>query len=283
MRTPFQPAGSLLLSIIGLLSLRVDAKSLGVAGQVNNAVQASILQSAAALLEQGQYTITNVATGQSLVYTPVGNHVAPSHGSGSPFSLTHYGGSTSWVRLSAGSKNKCMSSQWGGSYDHAAVMYACAVSRGGATAKGNTLEPTKQWWLVVPVTTDLNHVQGTSNNLLVAAQKNSVKTREDAIKAGTSRNAFAGNSKRSDRAVDLREKRMGKRSKKHKKKKTKSAKKKTVKSGNAYFIIPTDHLIDMHTMALTGQSIDTAGNTVSTALASFSPSDPKQQWIITKV
>ena len=39
---------------------------------------------------------------------------------------------------------KCVSSQWGGSYDHAAVMYSCAVSKGGSTTKGNTLEPTKQ-------------------------------------------------------------------------------------------------------------------------------------------
>lgn len=40
----------------------------GVAGTINNAVQASVLQGAATLLTPGSYTLTNVATGQALTY-----------------------------------------------------------------------------------------------------------------------------------------------------------------------------------------------------------------------
>lgn len=110
-----------------------------------------------------------------------------------------------------------MSSQWGGSYDHAAVMYDCAVAKGGATKKGNTLEPTKQyvssvdvfdpslikrprWWILVPVEGGSNnHVQKShkigvlTNGLLASAQRNSVDTRNKAIKAGVSRNGHPKN------------------------------------------------------------------------------------------
>lgn len=77
-----------------------------------------------------------------------GNHITPSASSSSSSSavtVLHHGGGVSWVRLAIGDKNKCLSSQWGGSYNLAGVMYACAVDSGGeVTRLGNTLEPTKQ-------------------------------------------------------------------------------------------------------------------------------------------
>lgn len=116
------------------LATRSSAKAAGVAGVLNNAGQASVLQSSANLPDQGTYLITNVASGQSLTYTvsaghvvwkrrtaiangsipsatagprqAVGNHIAPGSGSGSPFTITHYGASTSWIRLAVGNKNK---------------------------------------------------------------------------------------------------------------------------------------------------------------------------------
>lgn len=122
--------------------------------------------------------LSNACT-QVLTYGRDGNHVTPG-GDGTPVNVMHHGG-TSWARLQIGDKNKCLSSQWGGSYNHAGVMYHCAVDVGGeVTRLENTLEPTKQWWLIVPVG---NHDDaGTHDNAaLVAAQQLSVKTREKAM------------------------------------------------------------------------------------------------------
>ncbi|KAL8280979.1 hypothetical protein RQP46_006658 [Phenoliferia psychrophenolica] len=220
--------------LLAFVALSRASATDGIAGSVNNAHQASLLQSSAHVPTQGQsYCISNVATGNSLTYTAVGNHIAPGSGPGSPFTITHYGGSTSWVRLAVGGKDKCMSSQWGGAYDHAAVMYACAVSAGGDTSKGNTLEPTKQWWLVVPVGINLNpKLASFSNEMLVEAQAISVKTREDSIKAGTSKNAFKpGNSKRDETgSSDLSDSKLERRSRKdHKSTKAKAHKPKSHK------------------------------------------------------
>ncbi|KAK4696806.1 hypothetical protein P7C70_g8314, partial [Phenoliferia sp. Uapishka_3] len=212
-----------------------------VAGKrVLNTVQASALQGAAELISQGSYQIRNVGTGESLVYTPVGNHIAPASGPGSVVELLHYGVSTAWVRL------QCLSSQWGGSYDHAAVMYACAVSKGGATVENNVLEPTKQWWLLVPVGSDLTETaKGTSNQMLVQAQRISVKTREDAIKAGTSHNAFKpGNSKRGESEegnvlkLSERRSRRNRRGRKHKKSHRKNKSRVAKPQPAKYWIIP---------------------------------------------
>lgn len=39
----------------------------------------------------------------------------------------------------------------------------------------------------------------------------------------------------------------------------------------------------MHTLALTGHQIESAGNTQSTALDAWNVADPEQQWIFTRV
>lgn len=59
---------------------------------------------------------------------------------GTPISLIKHP-SANWIRLSFGSKDKCLSSAWGGSFDNAAVAYACAVGPG---AQRSTLEQNKQ-------------------------------------------------------------------------------------------------------------------------------------------
>jgi hypothetical protein len=199
-------------------------------------------QTAAKLLSPGSYILKNVATGQTLTYNvrsplspilprltgrvqlqPDGNDIHPSSSPGSPVTISHYGNGVNWVRLAIGGKNKCLSSQWGGAFNHAAVMYACAVASGGEIIRsGNTLEPTKQyvargggrrggriadpgffdpfarrWWLLVPVD-DYTGDSTASNHFLLAAQQDSVKTRQKAIKAGTFKKA---NAKRSTTAA----------------------------------------------------------------------------------
>ncbi|KAI5480183.1 hypothetical protein MNV49_001509 [Pseudohyphozyma bogoriensis] len=150
-------------------------------GTFNNALQASILQGAAHLLSPGAYTIENVATGQKLSYNPDGNHISPTGSEGSAVTITHYGGSTAWVRLAIGEKDK-------------------------------------------------------------SAKKHKGKH-------------FPASSR---------------------------AKSKSKQAPSVFFIIPTDHLIDMKTMALTGSSINTFGDTTSTALALLDPTDKRQQWRISK-
>ncbi|GAA5862387.1 hypothetical protein JCM1840_004164 [Sporobolomyces johnsonii] len=345
-------------------SVRADTIS-GLAGSIDNAAQAASLQSAAKVLSSGSYTITNVATGQSLTYDPNGNDVTPQAGNGTPVSIMGYGGGVSWVRLQIGDKDKCLSSQWGGSYNLAGVMYSCAVTTGGqVTRQDNTLEPTKQWWLMVPVDNYKGNTDH-SNHLILAAQAGSVATREAALKAAKFSKGHRRTRKRShadvsgsrrdisprrfelvSRAQKARKdwrtnvdkpaarkvgelaarnsKSSSSRSKKSTKPKTKSnssstkkastkakssnkaktsSKKKTTSSkkssssskssspinvklnvassSNKYFIIPVDHLIDMHTLALTGHQIQSAGNAQSTALDLWNATDEYQHWIVT--
>lgn len=113
----------------------------GIAGSIDNSAEAARLQAAAENLPEGAYTFRNVATGQTLTYTREGNHVVPADGgSGTPVVVKQHRAGTSWLRFQIGDKNKCLSSQWGGSYNHAGVMYQCAVDTGGeVTRQGNTL------------------------------------------------------------------------------------------------------------------------------------------------
>ncbi|TNY19568.1 hypothetical protein DMC30DRAFT_399995 [Rhodotorula diobovata] len=152
----------------------------GLAGTIDNSAQAASLQSAAVPPAAGSYIFRNVATGQALSYTADGNHIVPSDGAGTPVQVLGYGAAVPWVRLQIGDKDKCLSSQWGGSYNLAGVMYSCAVDVGGEiTRADNTLESTKQWWLMVPVA-DYAGDSSSSTHVLLAAQAHSVATREKA-------------------------------------------------------------------------------------------------------
>ncbi|GAA6038607.1 hypothetical protein JCM8097_009445 [Rhodosporidiobolus ruineniae] len=173
--------------VLPLLASSANAGGLiaGIAGTIDNAAEAASLQSVAKALS-GSYIFKNAQTGHTLTYDPDGNDVVPSAGSGTPVNVLTYGGGTNWIRLQIGEKDKCLSSQWGGSYNKAGVMYACAVDGGGdVTRADNTLEPTKQWWIAVPVgdydpSSDSSH----SNGVLLAAQAESVATRAKAHAKG---------------------------------------------------------------------------------------------------
>ncbi|GAA5989076.1 hypothetical protein JCM11641_002296 [Rhodosporidiobolus odoratus] len=362
------------LSTLALLLVATTATAdviAGLAGSIDNAAQAASLQTAAKVLSSGAYTFTNVATGKALTYEPEGNHIVPSSGAGSPVNILGYGNGVSWVRLQIGDKDKCLSSQWGGSYNLAGVMYSCAVDEGGdVTRQDNTLEPTKQWWLLVPVGEHTGDSDA-SNRVLLAAQDESVQTRESALKKAASAHFKSKkHSRRHAHSLDLSPRRfeLVSRSQKARKswrdaeeKKTKAAavkkassaktkvsstKKKAAtkakkttqkaKSGakktktstskskvkatkkvatkakktsakkavsskkavnkkvagsglnvklnvavnnNRYFIIPVDHLIDMHTLALTGHEIESY-RAQSTALDLWDSSNKYQQWTI---
>ncbi|GAA5898265.1 hypothetical protein JCM8208_000203 [Rhodotorula glutinis] len=166
----------------------------GLAGAIDNAAQAASLQSAASPPAQGSYVFTNVATGQTLSYARDGNHIVPSDGPATPVHVLGYGASVPWVRLQIGDKDKCLSAQWGGSFNLAGVMYSCAVDSGGeVTRAGNTLEPTKQWWLMVPVS-DYAGEASTSTHVLLAAQAHSVATREKANRSFSRRRSLHSSS-----------------------------------------------------------------------------------------
>lgn len=137
-------------------------------------------------------------------FQPDGNDLYPASGNGDAVTLTAYGSNVAWVRMGAplsdtppnarpsptnpfffapaglGAKNKCVSAQWGDIGDTAAVMYACQVGPGGSTTSGSTLEPTKQWWIFVPVdgVDDSDSSWGDAQvTLLAKAQKQSVAVR----------------------------------------------------------------------------------------------------------
>ena len=109
------------------------------------------------------------------------NALGLSSSSETAVTLIKYGSSVSWVRMAFGSKDKCMSAQWGDGGDAAAVMYACQVGAGGSTTSGSTLEPTKQWWVLVPTDGTTDSSWGASQlKLLKVAQEESVETRANA-------------------------------------------------------------------------------------------------------
>jgi len=59
-----------------------------------------------------------------------------------------------------------------------AVMYACQVGAGGSTTSGSTLEPTKQWWILVPTDGSTDSSWGASQlTKLQSAQAESVAVR----------------------------------------------------------------------------------------------------------
>ncbi|GAA5827228.1 hypothetical protein JCM11251_001180 [Rhodosporidiobolus azoricus] len=357
----------------------------GLAGTIDNAAEAASLQSVARVLN-GAYTIKNVATGQALTYERDGNHIVPDDGAGTPVNILGYGNGVNWVRMQIGDKDKCLSSQWGGSYNLAGVMYACAVDEGGEiTRADNTLEGTKQWWVIVPVGSNFASASSHSNGVLLAAQAESVATRAKAHKNGIVAHFNKKNGRRAtmhgeacgdaarfelvSRAArrtrkDWRSKKSGggstKKQKQQQQKKAAakkkaaaskkkaasssskkkvaankkvvskakstaqkpkpkkgssaakkpvakkvsssssgSSKKKTSTSGKRpashdlglklnvavsqkYYIIPVDHLIDMHTLALTGHQIDSF-RAQSTALDLWDANDRYQQWTIERV
>ncbi|GAA5997472.1 uncharacterized protein JCM10292_000872 [Rhodotorula paludigena] len=272
MRAPFS---LLLCTLFALLLAAVDAKKTGKVLTTNEKAAAS-LQAAAVKLKPGNYRFQNVQTKQSFVYQAKGNHVYPGKtNKGAAFTVAaHPDSKVAWHRLAVGGKNKCLSSAWGSSGNNAAVAYACAV---GNQAKGTkTLEKTKQWWLIVPVSKPTAKAASNSyaNQVLLAAQADSIKTRERKIAAQKA--AFGKRSLELD--SDVGHERMARMHRRAILEKRASIK--TV-SGGTFYVIAVDHLLD-RTAALTGKVIKTRG-IKNTVISNWKKGNKAQQWKVTRV
>ncbi|GAA5982863.1 hypothetical protein JCM10908_006814 [Rhodotorula pacifica] len=252
------PLHVILLALLALAGL-TSAKKTG-SVLTTNEKQAAALQAAAVRLKPGHYVFQNVKTKQKLLYTAKGNHIYPSKKGTTAAITIHQDKGVAWHRIGFGPKNKCLSSAWGGSGNNAAVMYVCAS---GSNSKKTTLEKTKQWWLFVPTSkpTAAANSNSYANRVLLAAQADSVKTREKKIAA--QKNAFHGRMARRVRKRALKKRGI-----------------KTV-SGGTFYIFPTDHLLD-RASALTGGRITTRG-IKNTQLKNWKKGDKAQQWKVTRV
>ncbi|KAM0790457.1 hypothetical protein ACM66B_003334 [Microbotryomycetes sp. NB124-2] len=310
----------------------------------NNKKQAAQLQAAAVFLKEGNYVFENVATKQKLFYVPKGNHIYPSKvkklAQAAQMSVTRYTANKKvpWSRFHFGKKNKCLSSAWGGKDNDSAVAYVCAS---GQKSKKTTLERTKQWWLIVPVSRPTVNAPANSyaNSVLLAAQSDSIKTRNKKIQE--QQNAFKNkNGKRdvSSELVDqdtlydshrdqdeplldndveleieaqeqeqadeveededllstedeeplteLSERMLAKTKRSRLTRRTSLSKRTLVRraktaGAGTYYIIATDHLIDMPARALTGKVYKARG-IKSTTLDPWKKGQKKQQWRLIK-
>ncbi|GAA5974617.1 hypothetical protein JCM11641_007026 [Rhodosporidiobolus odoratus] len=262
------------LAVLALsaLSTAVDAKKTGKV-LTTNQKQAAQLQAAAVFLKPGNYKLQNVQTKQTLYYVPSGNHIYPQKGKYTKAAVTAYSNKkVPWHRLGFGSKQKCLSSAWGSTGNNAAVMYVCAS---GADSKKTTLEKTKQWWLFVPVSKPTASASSTSyaNNILLAAQADSISTREKKVAAQKAafnkRDGLHGleafQHQRMMRTV--RKRALQRRANKH-------------ASSGTYYIIAIDHLLD-RAAALTGKQIKTRGIR-NTVISNWKKGNKAQQWKVTR-
>ncbi|GAA5837676.1 hypothetical protein JCM11251_002293 [Rhodosporidiobolus azoricus] len=242
-----------------------------------NEKQAASLQAAAVFLKPGNYKLTNVQTKQTLYYVPKGNHVYPQKGKYTKASISRHANSkVPWHRLQLGTKNKCLSSAWGSSGNNAGVMYVCAS---GQNSKKTTLERTKQYWLFVPVNAPTAKASASSyaNQVLLAAQADSISTREKKIaaqKAAFGRRSLSSSGSLEDQAQHGRMMRQVRRSVLEKRA-NKTA------SGGTYYIIAIDHLLD-RAAALTGKQIVTR-KVKNTVISTWKKGNKAQQWKVQRV
>ncbi|GAA6033544.1 hypothetical protein JCM8097_001447 [Rhodosporidiobolus ruineniae] len=266
---------NLRLFVVALFAL-VASASAAKKGKVyvTNAKEAAQLQAAAVRLKPGNYKFQNVKTGQLMYYTPKGNNIYPTKGKYTKASITAYSNKNApWHRLQFGAKNKCLSSAWGSSGNNAAVMYACAS---GKKAQKTTLEQTKQYWLAVPVSKPLAAAKTNSaaNKVLLAAQADSISTREKKIaaqKAALGKRSFGTDGEKMEHQRMIRTVR---------KRAIERRANKTASSGT-YYIVAVDHLLD-RTAALTGKLIKTRGIS-NTVISSWQKGNKAQQWKVTRV
>ncbi|GAA5930247.1 hypothetical protein JCM10213_001040 [Rhodosporidiobolus nylandii] len=263
------------LVALALLALAAfaDAKKTGKV-LTTNEKQAAQLQAAAVFLKPGNYKLQNVQTGQTLYYAPSGNHIYPTKGKYTKSSITRYSNKkVPWHRLEYGSKNKCLSSAWGSSGNNAAVMYVCAS---GSGAQKTTLEKTKQWWLFVPVSKPTASASSKSyaNSVLLAAQADSISTREKKVAAQKA----AFNKRSGLHGADALQ--HGRMMRTVRKRALERRANKTASSGT-YYIIAIDHLLD-RAAALTGKQIVTR-KIKNTVISNYKQGNKAQQWKVTRV
>ncbi|KAK4700072.1 hypothetical protein P7C70_g6182, partial [Phenoliferia sp. Uapishka_3] len=342
---------------LSLLAFMLPGIALARAGvMTTNSASAASLQAAAVIpgTTGGTYTFTNVATGEKLTYVvrawtsmlpklwltdlfhlsqPTGNHIFPAKvNPGTEIRITPHQ-HANWIRLSFGTKNKCLSSAWGGTYDNAAVAYVCAV---GSSGQDTTLEQTKQWWLAVAIGNTAGKVTSSTNQMLIAAQADSVATRNAKVAAqeaafnkrsfdadddeasstlfegftpeelsefsfdGSDDSGVAGG----ESGLKKRNSNLTRRGHKHhhhaskaaiasakraraahaKKTNLSSAGKRAATGGKVigtFYILPSDHLIDLATRALTAEVVVSRG-IKTTALTPWSKGNKAQQWVLTE-
>ncbi|GAA5989870.1 hypothetical protein JCM5350_006595 [Sporobolomyces pararoseus] len=252
--------------VLALVSVEAKTKV-----STKNAKQASSLQAAAVFLKPGSYTFQNVKTGQKLYYSADRkNHIFPTKGKATNAVVARHSNSKlPWHLIKFGKKNKCLSSAWGSTNNNAGVMYVCASGKSG---QKTTLEKTKQYWLLVPVSKPTASAPSNSyaNTQLIAAQADSIETRNKKIaaqKAAFNKRGL-GEVTHSRMMHQLKKRALEKRANK------------TV-SGGTFYIFPTDHLMDTHARALTGKTIVTRG-IKNTLISKWSKGNKAQQWKVTR-
>lgn len=120
---------------------------------------ANVIIAAAQTVDDGNYILTNVATGANLTYARAGQQLYPDQGAGSPLTLKQMGDSYTVIKPTD-ANNKCASAQWDedteGGVDWAAALYACKVFTfnkrnvpNRIDARAVQLRLAKQYWYLV--------------------------------------------------------------------------------------------------------------------------------------
>jgi hypothetical protein len=217
---------------------------------------------AAVNLQGGNYIFTNVAKGCKLTYIPkrpgATNGLKCTKGPGSVIRVVPNNGGSSkpWYRLEMGPHN-CLTSAWdnGKGYNAFGAPYVCDNVRAYST-----LEPTKQWWLLNPVSRPTGNAHAGDGQVLLDAQQQSKALRAKKIKE--QKNAFS-HSKFVKRALKSELVKRGK----------------TVHSGT-FYLIPSDHLVDQGTKALSANSIQMK-NAPQGLIEYWARGNTGQQWKVT--
>lgn len=278
-------------TLLSTLSLSVAA-----GGIVANEALAATLQNAAVSFD-GDYYITNVASGKSLYFqrddsTHTTNlftdtnaqPVSLQSANGAGFSGTVIAGviGTSW---------KCMSAQWGfqqgqSQSDNAAVSYACQI--GAHDESNGDLHVAKQLWQLVPVSSSVAHAGDSAGNELIAVSRKRPAASSQAVPAAHSHHSHSVRPCRHSATWLARHpeyvskwghgecaKRLA--STKHGKRSLEK------RDQTMYQILATDHITNMAIKAVGSSVIPTPGNYVSQGLedyVQFGTPPASQLWYI---
>lgn len=242
-----------------------------------------------AVIVTGDYTITNVKTGASLIYmhdsqpnflltTDSLNDVLDSldGASGTTASnvihFTDNNDKYSSVRLAEEESLKCMSAQWNFDTfcDGYGVAYTCSIGPGGVTG---TLETTKQRWLMIPCDDPNDDGDNVKSNIAVSCPKNS-----DWVQAHIPGDK-TGFLDRHPGCKDL----LDSSSKMRKVRRFDHPIRRDDDYSGTYCIVAVDHIEDMHTRALSGTQVKAFADAEASLMVPYDNTDPNQVWTISKV
>lgn len=242
-----------LLSLIAFVNLPYLSLAVSGSGTINNKALAADIADAAITPSAGNYYFQNYDNGRWLHFSHSGNayNIYPASGSSEKSALgLKVKSGTAQVRISVDSH--CGSAQWSDDdgVDIAMVLYACYVL---PTVSDSTLTPAKQFYYFVP---------------------KSFKAKRDLSRSHLKRNRNRVRTLEEERGeevdITVRDEVTGE-----------HVEKRATKYG-PYFIIPTDHILDMKTRALTGTPIDTPGGEKSTYISTWNPSATNELWYLYK-